>query len=99
MGNKKRVCLRDPMDKPHVVKCGWFEKLGNGWWPSWQERYFVLFSNGEFCYYLQDVWEDFDEPQGTIHLSGIEGLAVEPTIPGPERPGLIIKTRARDYFL
>ena len=91
------------MDAPYVVKSAWLSKLGNGWWPSWNDRYFVLYSNGEFKYYLSDVVDIDSVEQGTIHLSSITGLQVATAIPGPERPGLIVKTESlhskREYFL
>ena len=50
-------------------------------------------------YYLSDVVEIDSVPQGTIHLSAVTGLQVVTSIPGPDRPGLVIKTEGRDYFL
>lgn len=68
-----------------------------------QDRYFVLWSNGEFNYYLSDVVDEETPAHGSIHLPSIVGLQVCASVPGPERPGLLIKTDSfgskREYFL
>lgn len=86
------------MDQRFPVKSGWLSKLGNGWWPTWKDRFFVLYNNGEFDYHGDESLSAATY-LGSIHLSAVTGLRVVANIAGSGRPGLSIKTEAREFQL